>query len=483
MLSQAALAQFPPVTMRLMHSTAAMQLQAEAEPGHDIGMLWDAAEHWHRAGATDKAIELLRSCAGYCTNIGRPSVACELLQRTLVIAPTEQQQGILLRLIDAAGLAEAYGLLASAIQQLRHATGTESESTIHDALELVELQAKRLCGTSLVDLETRLADCISHPTADSSHRLRAACFLLVAHDLNLDRHGAALAYRLSQSIPCANDVDRLNRVLADLLFNLLIGERVPAARAAHELLARSEKSDSRAASLRFRIDAAMGLFRAAEAHPAIDAMEQAFEASERNGMLSSMLDSSSMLAWMQHTVGDFAAAARWDRLSDQAFARLSRALVQPGGRTGPYFSNKIEFALERADWPAASAWLQKARSAYAEIDAPRSRQLARAFRMRIEQLQHLAGGRIEDLEELASDHALGRECGLHDNFVDAYWHELVRAGLKNKANDMLVEYVTRYRRDGFSLSAPIREIVRVERLALVAKFQPIDQGSESRGGA
>ncbi len=73
LLSQAALTEFPPVTMRLMHSTAAMLLQTEAEPGHKIGMLWDAAEHWHQAGATEKAIELLQSCAGYCTDIGQPT--------------------------------------------------------------------------------------------------------------------------------------------------------------------------------------------------------------------------------------------------------------------------------------------------------------------------------------------------------------------------------------------------------------------------
>ena len=463
LLSQTALAEFPPVTMRLMHSTAAMLLQAEAQPAHNIGMLWDAAEHWHRAGATEKAIELLRSCAGYCRDIGQPEIACELLQRAAALTSGQEQCAILLGLIDTARVAEDYRLLSRTIAHYRGLTVVNPGAPIHDDLELIGMQADRLSGTSLVQLAPHLVECISHPTADSSHRLRAACFLLAAHDLNLDRDAASDVYSLAAAIQCKTDVDLLNRWIADLLFHSFAGDRHTARLAAGQLLDRVHAAGSASAEVRITIDAAMGLYRAAELRAGIDAMQRAFELGSARGMLSSMLDSSSMLAWMHNATGDFPAANSWDRISDQLYDRVSTARETAIGRGGHFLSNKIEFALERGDAEAAERWLQRARSQYAEIDTPRSSILARAFSLRIEQIRDPNGRRLTDPDLLAGLHATTRECGLHDNFVDAYWHELARTGHLADANRMLLEYLC-VRRDGFPPLRPIQAIMASQRL-------------------
>ena len=463
LLSQSALAEFPPVTMRLMHSTAAMLLQADAEPRHNIGMLWDAAEHWHQAGATERAIELLQSCAGYCTDIGRPQIACELLQRAASLSSADERPAILMRLIEAARLAESYAVLSATIAEYRSLTAPELRAPIHDALELIGLQAERLSGTSLVRLAPQLMACISHPNANSSHRLRAACYLLVAHDLNLDREAATVVHRLASKIKCKNAHDQLNRDLADLLFHLFAGDQRTARTAARSLLDHSNDVGSGSAEVRLAVDAAMGLFRAAEPHAAMHAMQLAFECSRDRGMLASMLDSASMLAWMHHTMRDDPAAEHWNRTSDELYQRLTGMREPVHGRTGHYLSNKIEFALERNDPSGADRWLIRARVQYAEIDTPRSHILARAFALRISQLQHPNRRQLADFDELAMHHAAGRECGLHDNFVDAYWHELARAKRMDEANQMLVNYLT-VRRDGFPPLRPIQAIIADQRL-------------------
>lgn len=458
LLSQTALAQFPPVTMRLMHSTAAMMLEAEAEPGHNIGMLWDAAEHWHHAGATDKAIELLQSCAEYCVRIGRPEIACELLQRAVVLTSGEEQHGVVLRLIETARTAEDYELVTRAVSQYRALTATSSNAPIHDELELIGIQAERLSGTSLVQLAPRLRECITHPTSNSSHRLRAACYLLAAHDLDLDRDAASAVYALATKIERKTPIDELNRWIADLLFHSFAGECAVAQAAARQLLAHAPAAGSASAEVRILVDAAMGLYRAADMPAGIVAMERAFELGKALGMMSSMLDSSSMLAWMYHTTRDFSAADRWDRTSDRLYARVSATGETAIGRAGHYLSNKIEFALEQGDAGAAEAWLERARKRYAEIDTPRSRILAHAFSLRINQMSDPDRRQSVDLNALAQQHEMARECGLHDNFVDAYWHALALAGHIDDANHMLLEYL-KVRRDGFPPLRPIASIV------------------------
>jgi len=456
MLSQAALALFPPVTMRLMHSTAAMQLQAEAAPGHDVGMLWDAAEHWHRAGATDKAIELLRSCAASCVHIGRPAEACRLLTRALDICPSSNTTDLLQQLISSARVAEDYALALHALATYRSQTSRGRHTMTHDDLELFEMEAKRHSGTSLLTSIPHLLECVRAIGSPPLHRLKAACQLMAAYDLALDISGAVTSYTLMAQNLAAGPGLELHRHRFNLLYHTFAGDHSDANMAAEGLIALAPRSRPIVAAVRALADAALGLFRCGACDRAISTVSTTFELSREHGMFYSMLDTSSVLTWMLHVLGDESSSQHWEATADHLYSKRPAAL----GRTSHYLSNKIEFALERQRPDEAQTWMGIAERDYADISAPRSRILANAYRLRVMQLGGSRHRPTADLEELARDHATGSRCGLHDNFVEAYWHELSFAGKPDDADCMLHTYVTRERRDGSPPIPALKNLLR-----------------------
>lgn len=189
----------------------------------------------------------------------------------------------------------------------------------------------------------------------------------------------------------------------------------------------------------------MGLFRCGDHSGALEAMTSAYVTCSTNGMRSSMIDTASSLAWMYRVLGSPTDSAHWGTVADSHYASDAR----PSGRTSHYLSNKIEFALDDQDLDEARGWLARAETEYSEINAPRSRQLALAFRLRLAQLERTNAEPPVALRDLQVMHEVGRACGLHDNFAEAYWHELTRQGLRAQADEMLTYYLARYRRDRF----------------------------------
>ncbi len=465
MLSQTALGEFPPVTRRLMHATAAMLLQAEAEPQHNIGMLWDAAEHWHHAGSTDKAVALLRSCADYCVDIGQPKVACQLLQRALVIGSSSDRPLLLRMIIAAARVAEDYSLLRESVRRHRHLTFEDSPASTHDDLELDAIQAERFDGKSLLELVPTLRRCVSAPTASASHRLRAACQLIAAHDLALDAQAAQATHNLVAQIPCPADKDVLHRRRAEMLFHAFAGDPNAGIREGWELLGMVNHETPSALAVRLRVDAALSLFRCGRTGDGTAALKRAFDTARGLGMVSTLIDASSILAWMYRMMRNIPAHTEWDRESDRLYS--DRGLRK--GRISHYLSNKIEFSLEQSDPGTARHWLQLANAHYSEITTPRSRILALAFSLRIKQLEPGTPEGIASLQSLAEEHDRGKRCGLHDNFTESYWHELARAGYLGQANAMLLQYVKSERRDRFPLAPPLQAIIETQGLELVRR--------------
>ena len=460
MLSQTALGEFPPVTKRLMHATAAMLLEGEAGPKHNIGMLWDAAEHWHHAGSTEKAISLLHSCADYCVDIGQPKVACQLLQRALALGSSADRLWLLKTIIAAARVAEDYPLLRESVRRHRQLTFADPLASMHDELELDSIQAERFDGKSLLDLVPRLRQCVAAPTASASHRLRAACQLIAAHDLALDARAARATYDLASAIECLTENDRLHQRRAEMLFHAFAGDPAMGIRKGWELLEMADHETRSALAVRLRVDAALSLFRCGHTDEATSVLTGAFDTARGLGMISTLIDASSILAWMYRLMRNTPAHTEWDRESDRLYS--DRGLRK--GRISHYLSNKIEFSLEQNDPSGARRWLELANGQYSEITTPRSRILALAFSLRIRQLELGTPESITSIQTLAEEHERGKSCGLHDNFAEAYWHELACAGFLGRANVMLAQYLRSERRDKFPLALPLHAIAEAQGL-------------------
>ncbi|MGH7669565.1 MAG: ATP-binding protein, partial [Gemmatimonadaceae bacterium] len=420
LLSQAALNEFPPVTMRLMHSTTAMLLQAEAEPGRNIGMLWDSAEHWHQAGATEKAIALLQSCAGYSVQIGQPAMACDVLQRAIALSPSRDQHSLLRQLVEAARIAENYPLVVDAVRRHRTITHGDPAALAHDELELDSVQAARCTGVSIIEQIPLLRRCMEEPHASSSHRLRAAYQLLAAHDMNLDLPAAEATFAELSEIPCETSIESVHRHRAELLHYGFKGDSKGVAHAASALFSLVDDATPPTVEVGLTVDAAMSLFRCGHCNHGISALTRAFDRARELGMVSSLIDTSSMLAWMCRVLQDEANHKKWDTISTCLYEEHHSRR----GRIAHYLSNRIEFAIENTQPTEARRWLDEAKARYAEITTPRSELVALAYRLRIHQMEDSPPESVVALSELARKHERGSCCGFHDNFAEAYWHEL-----------------------------------------------------------
>ena len=454
LLSEAAMAEFPPVTQRLMRSAIAGLLEGEAAPAQEVALLWDAAEHWHGAGATDRAVALLESCAQHCLAIGRPRVACEVLERASALCSEDQLERILNSLIRAARSAEDFDLMLRSIRQQRSEILHAGDATIHDDLEMLAIQAERHLGTPLPTLVPRLRVCVLDGTASSAHRLSVAPTLLAAYELLLDGPAAESAHSAIMNIPSESTDDSLYKLRADLQYHTFAGSNVKAIRAGRTLLAQLKSIPSELHRTRLIADAGLALFRCGDCAAGLEAMHEAYSLAHDRGMAPSLLDTASMLAWMYYAIGDFTNMRRFDAMSDA----LHDARPNSTSRIAHYLSNKIEFALFSGDGAGAVIWLNRAAEEYSEIETPRSRLLARSFELRAGQLNGTASADRRTLNELAKDHALGMRWGLHDNFVEAYWMALNQAGARATANTILREYIVTYRRDGFPLLPRLAQI-------------------------
>jgi DNA-binding SARP family transcriptional activator/Cdc6-like AAA superfamily ATPase len=455
LLSEAAMAAFPPVTQRLMRSTIAELLEKEAAPGREAALLWDAAEHWHAAGATERAVSLLESCAQHCVTIGQPRRACDVLNRALALCEDTDRERVLTRLVRAARAAEEFTLLLETISQLREARLESSDATIHDDLELLALQADRYSGTPLPALVPRLRVCVFDTTAAPDHRLSAAPLLIAAYELLLDGPAAQTAYATLTRIDCPSPESILNKRLAELQYHVFAGSNDKAIRIGETLLRELRSIPAGSRLTRVAADTGMALFRCGACTSGLKAMHTAYDLARERGMAPSLLDTASMLAWMYYALGDRANMDRFDTIADS----LHGAQPTTWSRSAHYLSNKIEFALASGDGTAAADWLSRANAAYSEIETPRSRLLAQAFDLRVRLLRGDAPTSATDLADLQRGHERGMRWGLHDNYVEAYWTALAEIDETQAADRMLAEYVAVHRRDGHPLLPPLAAIV------------------------
>ncbi len=453
LLSQVAIAELPPLTLRLMHASAAQAL-IPFGTSTDTALLWEAAQHLEQAGETPKAVEIICSCADHCLQIGQPVVGCELLARAVSLDKGPGRLTILERLIHSARSAGDSSLVREAIRKFRECTATDQSLVCHDDFELFDLEAARLSGGSILEFIPRYSTCLAAHSADVRHRLMAATHLVIAYDLALDPVRAKAAYLqiadMSRPAPPLRD----DKAKLDLLYNCFVGSPAKALELSRAVWDRLGGTVPSWRDVPLSTTAGMTMFRCGDPLGGIKVLEVVYRAADRAGISSFIIDIASTLAWMSWVVGDMDGRTNWDRLSDHAFeSRPDRV-----ERISHYLSNKIEFAIERGECQLARKWLTIAHMKYGEISVPRVRMVARAFEMRVAQIDGTDPVPGLPLDELARDHERGKARGLHDNFVEAYWHALARAVSKAAANAMLKEYVLHARRDRFPLSPALRAI-------------------------
>lgn len=455
LLSQAALSEVPVLTRRLMHASAAASLARIGGTETDTAILWESAEHWTQAGEPSKAVELLESCAEHCLQIGQPVVGCDLLRRASSLDQGSRRLTILKRLIDAARLAGDYILTREAIALYRRDSPVEFSEIPHDDFELFELEALRLSGGSAMDFIPRYTNCLTSKRADAHHRLVAATNLIIAYDLALRPTSASRAYAQAPDMAAATPQLKADRQRLDLFYNCFFGSPESALIVAAAIWDQLGQTVPSWKDVPLGSSVGIAMFRCGLPQDGISVLRKAFSVATPARIYSHTLDLASMLSWMCWIVDDLPGRSEWDRVADEIFKGSSDRFQ----RASHYLSNKIEYAIEAHDCDTARAWLALAREKYGEITAPRIRMVTWAFELRIQQIEGRTGNSSTQMSDLGEAHLRGKSRGLHDNFVEAYWHELVAAGSRTAADAMLNEYVHVARRDRFPVSPAIRAIL------------------------
>ena len=447
LLSQVALAEIPSTTRRLMHATAAASLGASHGSLDDAATLWASAEHWVQAGETTKAVELLVSCAEHCLQIGQPIVGCDLLRRASVLDRSRRRIEVLKRLVGAARLAGDYKLVREAVASLRDASGGDTHAVTHDEFEIFDLEAARFSGGSAVEFIPEFSRCLTTQLADTRHRLMAATNLVIAFDLALEPGKSSEAYSQVSDLVGSTPQEIADRNKLDLFYHCFVGKPETALALAVADWERLGQIVPSWRDLRTAVSAGTTMFRCGDPRGGMSVLNECFSVAKRAGIQSFMIDTSSMLSWMFWIIGDADGRQHWDGIADAIFAQRGEQF----GRISHFLSNKIEYALDVRDCVAARKWLALAEEQYGEITTPRIRLFVRAFKLRMAQIEGRTDLSPSELKTLNDDHSRGKTCGLHDNFVEAFWHALTAAGSAAEANAMLLEYVTIARRDRFPL--------------------------------
>ena len=386
--------------------------------------------------------------------IGRPQVACEILERASTLCTEDQLERVLDSLIRAARVAEDFDLLLRSIRRHRSEILHTGDATIHDDFEMLEIQAERYAGTPLPALVPRLRICVLDDTASPAHRLSAAPTLIAAYELLLDGPAAESAHSAIGRVEAGSAGDALNRLRADLQYHTFAGSNSEAIRAGRTLLDQLKSVPSELRRTRLIADTGLALFRCGDCSRGLAAMHDAYALAHDRGMAPSLLDTASMLAWMYYALGDAASMRRFDAISDA----LHDARPQTTSRTAHYLSNKIEFALFRGDGTVASMWLKRAAAETRKSRPPEADSSRDRLRYGLDNCREphsLTAGYWRSLLKITHWECGG---GFTTTLSKAYWIALDQAGAQTAANTMLREYVLDHRRDGFPLLPGLAQI-------------------------
>lgn len=461
LLATAALRRLARTPLAYLHRRAGTVLERETMgSGASTSLLWACAFHWRHAGDRERAFGAARSCAEHLLEVGLPLDAARAFERVLEYCVTDDQRLLVLPRLAVA--LQMHGQWERSISVLRKArqirTKTAPSSNAHDDVELALFDATWRASLENATVLSEIRVCVGSVDASAGHRV--ACGLLglkIASDLS---EVAIMGELYKTIVPLLNDnaVPPATRSEIDMVFHSVCGDVDKAAQATERFLevVRAEQNAltfSRAlgnAAVAHRLggrrDEAERLF--------IEGLNHAIA----HGLTTRTVFAAHSLVRLYLAAGDIQRARQ---MMQQA--ELGAQPAQDVHLVADHLYLTARISLEDGN-------IEDASSKYAIIVAETSpnqsvnrRTAVLALGIRIRILQGSSAQLLWPLvSELQAAHMLNRGGGWQDFEAHALYLGLCACGKLERAQLILNEYVTVYRREKSPLPPNLYQLLASE---------------------
>jgi DNA-binding SARP family transcriptional activator len=442
LLANAAENRLAPAAKAFLHRRIGLVLESERDDKSSAAFLWDCAKHWRHAGEFDRAFSVARSCATHLMNLGLCSEAAAAYEKAFIFCTSDTQRLEILQ-----GQAQAYfrasdwfnlstaGAKARDLQKRVH-----PDIDIHDDFELMDIRAAWQRGHQASTMDTTLR-CLGDESAPLHHRCAAGIMALMLMDWACDFDGIASTYAILRPLVESDLADRSHRFEAGMIFETVNGDLHAVLPLAKELVEARRKCESIADLLRALINGATAARIAGHFTEARAWLHEAISIANSHRLPLATEVPMQILASMALDDNDIQHAKEW-------YAKL--------------------LALPRTSFASENELVKNyigLRIAIAERDLPTTRRLARAdvekvaadpipfsrtYGLALITAVQLVNGEIpEDLitRRLENSHLVSRRSARQAFATFVLVSALRRRGEHQRAEEILEEYLTKYRRE------------------------------------
>ncbi len=481
LLEDALRALVPTTVSSLVHKRIAMTLAHEC--GSDMFALpvaVAAARSWIAYGASEAAEALLRRCAADIAAVGDPATAADLLGQ-IAFGPARAESRCVL-LDDVIMYADAGGAKSLALQAIRErlhlATMFNESRQVVEPLTFRLLEADLFTDTG-AEAVTKLSAMLATEGIDVDLSMQCIATLLIVADAEYD---VALADRLAEYLTAFSAQTRPQNphaLRALLIYHTTFGDKQLALAITAELF---QRYPSPAINDTWRIarrSASYALYRMMRHKEAKQLLEEDYAFMSSRGVRSEALYAASLLTEIEIAAGNFSVARAWFHEVDAQLKGTSAYKLSPNSG---YYSSAALFAMMDGKPDEAAQLLAVPLAEDARMRTSRYEAIITALRLRSSVSMGSLPQEIRLVSRLKELYLKGRSLGGQDTIVEVLWCAEVIAGRTSAASLLLLDYLTKYRREEHSVEWSLRSTTAADDAwRAISQAEPTGRRSDTWG--
>jgi hypothetical protein len=318
-----------------LHRRIGQVLESEIADNRSTSILWDCAKHWQRAGNVGRGFSLARSCAMHLMKVGLCSAAAEAYRMSMPFCSSDNERIDMLKGEAAAHFgASDWVNLANTTETVRRLQAyIEPENDGHDDIELMALRALWQNG-ELNTVREKALGCLQCTTATHSHRVRAGVMSLMLLDLACDQDAMTRTFGFLEPLFESPTIDRGLLHEAQMVYQAACGDLAQAVLHAQLLIECSRRSENVADLTRALANGSVAARTAGRIDLAKEWLHEALSIYESHKLPLATIVPMQILASIALDENDLASARAWHRrlgvfpetIADSAAVRQSIGL-------------------------------------------------------------------------------------------------------------------------------------------------------------
>ena len=450
LLEEALRALIPTTVAALVHKRIATTLESECGiDRYALPAAVAAARSWMAYGDLEAAATLLTRCAADIARSGAPATAADLLSQIAFasVRPDSKRQLLddLILYADAGGSTE---LALQAIRDRLHlATSLDESHTIVDALTFRLLEAD-LFTEKAAEATNRLSAMLATETVDDALRMQCIVKLLIVADAEYDSALAAELAAALDRLSARTSAPHLHGLRASLLYHTTFGDKQRALELTADLRQRFPDPAIDDLCRMARRFTSFALYRMMRHGEAKQLLEDDYDFMSARGVRTEAIYAASLLCEIEISAGNFAAARAWFVKVEFQLNGASAYGLSPNSG---YYSSAALFAMMCGKHDEAANLLAVPLAEDARMRTARYEAILTALQLRLSLSQGRLLTESKLLARLKELYERGRELGGQDTVVEILWSAEILAGRTGEASTLLLNYLTKYRREGYPI--------------------------------